>query len=146
MYSNPPLLTLLCVVKEVSYCLRVSSETVHGRPRADKQSRMATIQVQSCSLFRTKNTFTKMFFQCNSIDSRVTKPPRSSPFIFTYCKPSKPEWWEGLPIRLRVVSARPLKFCFMMVRKKKTLRAKGMKSFREKQVSTSGCYIHCVIE
>ena len=111
MYSNPPLLTLLCVVKEVSYCLRVSSETVHGRPRADKQTRMATIQVQSCSLFRTKNTFTKMVFQSNSIDSHVTKPHRSSPFIFAYCKPSKPEWWEGLAKRLRVVSARPLKYC-----------------------------------
>ena len=32
-------------------------ETVHGRPRADKQARMATIQVQSCSLFRMKNTW-----------------------------------------------------------------------------------------
>ena len=30
---------------------------------------------------------------------------------------------------------------FMMVRKKKSVRAKGMKSFREKQVSTSDCYI-----
>ena len=35
---------------------------------------------------------------------------------------------------------------FMMVRKKNTVRAKGMKSFREKQVRTSGSYIHCMVE